>query len=334
MKIAIVGAGVMGCATARALARRGHDVTIYEQFEVGHTRGSSHGRTRIYRYSYPDERYVGMMKEALAFWRELEAESGTTILQQTGGLDMGKNLDAHVAAFEAHAIPYEVINTQDVSKRWPSLSLPEGDVLFQAEGGIVHAERAWNALAHGAISAGAKLLEERRIDEIGLEGFVDYDVTIVTAGGWAKKLLATAGIALDVRPTRETVAYFKMKELPPTLVDWGDPSVYALLDPMHGLKAGEHIAGPETDPDEGDGRFGKGNPDHESIDRLKQWVAARYTAAEPEPVATETCIYTNTPDEHFVLERHGAIVVGSACSGHGFKFAPLIGQRLADLATA
>lgn len=326
MKIAIVGAGVMGCSTARVLARRGHDVTIYEQFEVGHTRGSSHGRTRIYRYSYPEERYVGMMKEALSLWRELEAESGAAILQQTGGLDMGKNLDAHVAAFEAHDIPYEVLDTREVSKRWPSLSLPDGDVLFQADGGVVHAEKAWGAFARGALAAGACLLEARRIDDLGPHGFTDYDITVVTAGGWAKDLLATAGVALDVKPTRETVAYFKTADLPPTLVDWGDPSVYALHDPVHGLKVGEHIAGPATDPD------AAGVPDTASVARLEEWVRARYRTVDPVPVGAETCIYTNTDDEHFELARHGGIVIGSACSGHGFKFSPLIGQRLADLA--
>ena len=317
----------MGCATARVLARLGHDVTMYEQFEVGHTRGSSHGRTRIYRYSYPEERYVGLMKEALGLWRELETESGATILQQTGGLDMGKNLDAHVAAFDAHAIPYEVLDTHDVSKRWPSLSLPDGDVLFQADGGVVHAAKAWNAFAAGATAAGVTV-ERRRVAELPAEGLPGFDVTVVTAGGWAKALLATAGIELDVKPTRETVVYFKTDDLPPTLVDWGDPAVYALHDPVHGLKAGEHIAGPETDPD------GTGAPDAGSVDRLKDWVAARYRSVDPQPVGAETCIYTNTDDEHFELARHGAIVLGSACSGHGFKFSPLIGRRLADLATS
>jgi sarcosine oxidase len=325
VKVAIVGAGVMGCASARALARRGHHVTIYEQFSVGHRRGSSHGRTRIYRYSYADESYVGMMKEAVALWHELEGESGELILQKTGGLDMGKDLDAHVAAFEAHDISYEVIDAKAVAQRWPSLSLPEGDVLFQADGGVVHAEKAWHAFVSAALTAGTTLLEERRIDDLGPHGFIDYDVTVVTAGGWAKQLLATAGIDLDVKPTRETIAYFRLDDVPPTLVDWGDPSVYALHDPGHGLKAGEHIAGPETDPD------GDGAPNVASVERLTEWVRARFRAADPQPVGAETCIYTNTPDEHFELARHGSIVVGSACSGHGFKFAPLIGKRIADL---
>lgn len=325
MRIAVVGCGVMGAATARVLAKRGHDVTIYEQFEVGHSRGSSHGASRIYRYSYPDPRYVGMMKEALALWHELEKESDSLILQQTGGLDMGKNLDAHIESLEAHDVPYEVIDARVAASRWPFLSLPHGDILFQADGGVVHAERAWDAFAKGAIAAGARLLEERRIDDLPPDGFSDYDVTVVTAGGWARVLLATAGIELNVKPTRETVAYFATELEPPTLVDWDDPSVYALIDPGRGIKVGEHIAGPPTDPED------KGRVNAASVERLKRWVSERYIGVDPAPQLAETCIYTNTADEHFILERRGDIVIGSACSGHGFKFAPLIGTRLADL---
>ena len=111
------------------------------------------------------------------------------------------------------------------------------------------------------------------------------------------------------------------------MVDWGDPSVYALATHQAGLiKVGEHHAGPETDPDE------EGRPDPGSVSRLEAWVAERLPSARPRSVTAETCIYTNTSDEGFVLERHGRIVVGSPCSGHGFKFAPLIGRRLAELA--
>ena len=328
MKVAVVGCGVMGAATARALARRDHDVTIYEQFEVGHKRGSSHGSSRIYRYSYPDPAYVGMMKEAVVLWRELETEAATEILQQTGGLDMGKNLDAHVMALAEHDIEFERIDEAAAATRWPGLRLPPGPVLFQAEGGIVRANKAWDALTRGALEAGARLLEERRIDDLGPDGFVDYDVTVVTAGGWARDLLATAGHELATRPTRETVAFFRIPAVLPTLVDWGDPSVYSLPDPVHGLKVGEHIAGPTTDPDT------EGEVDRESVERLKSWVSERFTDAHPDPVLAETCIYTNTADEGFLIERLGNIVIGSACSGHGFKFAPLIGKRLADLAEA
>ncbi|MCA1705153.1 MAG: FAD-dependent oxidoreductase, partial [Actinobacteria bacterium] len=303
----------------------GHDVTIYEQFEVGHRRGSSHGESRVYRYSYPDARYVMMMTEAMVGWRRLESDSKIAILQRTGGLDTGKDLAAHAAALDAHDIPFEFFDGRTASARWPFLSLSDEEILYQSEGGVVHADKAWHSLVGQALEWGARLLEGRRIDDLGRDGFVDYDVTVVTAGGWARALLATAGIDLAVKPTRETVAFFRTRELIPTLVDWGDPSVYALHDPGYGLKVGEHIAGPPTDPDT------EGIVDQTSILRLQEWVRRRYPAIDPTPARTETCIYTNTVDEHFVLERHGNIVVGSPCSGHGFKFAPLIGDRLADL---
>ena len=149
---------------------------------------------------------------------------------------------------------------------------------------------------------------------------------VVTAGSWARRLLSSAGIALDVRPTRETVAYFALDEVPPPVVEWGTPAIYALPDPGRGLKVGQHIAGPTTDPDD------EGAPDAASVARLQTWVAERFPTADPRARRPETCLYTNTPDESFVLERHGNVVVGSPCSGHGFKFAPLIGDLLADLA--
>jgi sarcosine oxidase len=298
-------------------------VTIYERFAPGHTRGSSHGATRIYRYSYPDPRYVEMMSEALDLWRDLETETGTTLLRRTGGLDCGKALHDHALALEAHGVGFEILSPAESSRRWPSLRLP-GEALFQADGGYVRADLAWRAFLDSALTMGADVRTER-VEDVRALG---HDRVVVTAGAWARSLLARSGIDLPTRPTRETVAFFRMNDPLPTLVDWGDPAVYALPDPTYGLKAGEHVAGPVTDPDE------KGTVDRASVERLKSWVMERYGRVEAEPVHAETCIYTNTDDEHFVLERHDDVVVGSACSGHGFKFAPLIGSRLAALATS
>jgi sarcosine oxidase len=124
------------------------------------------------------------------------------------------------------------------------------------------------------------------------------------------------------------VAYFDHEDEMslPILVDRGSPFVYALPDPGHGIKVGGHHTGPPTDPNQ------DGTVNTETVDLLAEWVTHHYPGADPRPREAETCIYTNTADEHFVLERHGTLVVGSPCSGHGFKFAPLIGERLADLA--
>lgn len=339
MNVFVVGAGIMGGATANALAQRGHQVTLWEQFTVGHTRGSSHGRSRIFRLSYPDAVHVGMAQESLGLWRRLEADNGTEIVTTTGGLDTGKRLDDHVAALETHGVDYELMSAAEIRARWPFLALPDDQTaLFQPDAGIIAADRALKTFVDAARSRGAEVREGSRV--VGLrtrqdgvevqadDTTVDCDVLVVTAGGWAPKLLATDGIDLPVRPTRETVAYFRMEESPPTLVDWGDPSVYALPSPGQGIKVGEHIAGPTTDPDD------EGEVNASSIERLRSWVAERYPTAEARPHHAETCIYTNTADEHFILERHERVVVGSPCSGHGFKFAPLIGERLADLATS
>ena len=335
MKVGVVGAGVVGSAVARSLARMGHDVTVYDQFDIGHTRGSSHGESRIYRYSYPDERYVAMMIEALPLWRELEAECGERLLIRTEGLDTGKPVTEHAVALETHGIEYEILDGAEVRRRWPMLRLDGGDVLYQPDGGIVRAEPAWRALAAGARAAGARFerarVEELRNDDaagvVTGEGEERFDSVVVTAGGWARDLLLTCGIDIPTRTTRETIAFFDIDQSPPTLVDWAEPTAYALPNPSRGLKAGEHIAGPITDPDVAEGA------NEVAVERLKVWVAECYSTATPEPWHAESCLYTNTSDESFILERHGNVVVGSPCSGHGFKFAPLNGARLAALAT-
>jgi sarcosine oxidase len=151
---------------------------------------------------------------------------------------------------------------------------------------------------------------------------------VVAAGAWSRQLLSGVGIDLRVRVTRETPVFFSLRVPPPIVVEWRDPPIYALPSPAFGLKAAEHHAGPETDPEE------SGAPSEASVVRVRAWVAERFPDAGSAPAHAETCLYTTTKDERFILERHGAIVVGSACSGHAFKFAPLVGERLADLVEA
>ena len=334
----VIGAGVMGCATARALAKMGKKVVLLEQFRLGHKKGSSHGRSRIFRFSYPEQEYVAMAQESLAMWRDLEREAGTELLHTTGGLDCGPRISDNAAALEGCGATFEMIDGREASSRFPDLSFqPETPVLFQPDSGVIYADASIASFVTSAMDADADVHEDREV--IAIEpttgsavvrtpgGDFRGDSVVVTAGPWAKKLLQPLGIDLPVRPTRETIAYFACETSRlPTVVEWGDPSIYALASPGQGLKVGEHIAGPVADPDE-EQHFSA-----ESVGRLKAWVADRYPGAESEPRLAETCFYTNTKDESFILERRGSIVVGSPCSGHGFKFAPLIGKRLADLA--
>ena len=336
--VVVVGAGVMGCATARALVRRGLRVTLVEQFHVGHNRGSSHGSSRIFRFSYPDARYVAMAMLSLPLWRELEREVDEPLMQTTGGLDRGPELADNVEALRSCGAPLELVDVAQARVRWPQLELPgEGVVLYQPDAGIALADRAVKAFARSFDAAGGVTREgvaavsiepsARGVHVDTSAGGFDVDAVVVTAGAWVNELLEPLGLDLPVRPTRETVAYFEYDGPPfPTLVEWGEPPVYALLAPGYGLKAGEHEAGPTTDPD------AQGIVNEGSVERLTRWVGDRFPGASPKPVYSETCLYTNTPDDHFILKRVGRIVVGSPCSGHGFKFAPLIGEQLADLA--
>jgi monomeric sarcosine oxidase len=329
-RIAIVGAGVMGAATAWQLARRGHDVEIHEQFHVGHMHGSSHGRSRIVRLAYPEPEWVEFAEKAFAGWRELEAESGERLLELYGLLELvGDPATSSRDALDARGAEYELLDAAAARARWP-IGVPEGwTVLFQPEAGIVRADLAWQTFLNVAAKQGAKLHESSRVDSLAE---LDADIVVVTAGPWAGRLLEPEGIELPVRVTRETVAYFKLDGPPlPSVVqlvpETRGHAMYSLRDPIHGLKAGAHHAGPETNPDE------DGLPDLALLDTISAWVGETYKDVDPKPLGAETCVYTTTADESFVLQRHGRIVVGSACSGHGFKFAPAVGDRLARLAT-
>ena len=311
----------MGLAAGRALRQRGHEIVVYEQFGAGHDRGSSHGRSRIFRLAYAEPEYVRLAQEALGLWRELEAESSETLLELHGLLEIVHTLDESTAAtLDACGVEWHRIKAAEAERRYP-VRVPEGAFgVLQPEAGIVRADRALAALAMGLdVRYGMRV----RPDEL------DAEAVVVTAGSWVNELLDEP---LPVKVTRETVCYFRPENGRPipSLVSFKPGShthdMYSLADPVHGLKVGAHHAGPEVDPNE------KGEPDPRLIDQIATWARETYRLAEPDPVAAETCLYTTTPDETFILERRGRLVIGSPCSGHGFKFAPAIGERLADLA--
>jgi sarcosine oxidase len=335
----IVGAGVIGAATAWRLSRSRRSVVLLEQFEVGHARGSSHGASRIFRYSYDDPLYVAMAMEALPLWRELETATGRSLLTVTGGLDWGRDLEAHTSALAGCGAAFEVMDGAEATRRFPSFSLPpDTPVLYQGDAGVLAAEQAWRSLVAGAVAGGVHLWEHAKLLELQADGdgvlartereSFRARVVAVTAGAWTKGLLTGAGIDLPVHVSRQTVAYFRARRRPsPVAVEWGTESVlYALPSGDAEFKVGEHLIRALADPDE------EAAPDPEWVGRLEQWVAGRVPGADSNAVRAETCLYTNTSDERFILERHGPIVVGSACSGHAFKFAPVIGERLAGLA--
>jgi len=348
--IVVVGAGITGVATARSLAQSGRGVVLVEQFGLGHDRGSSHGASRIFRLSYADPHYVRLAQGALQSWRELEAEFGEELIVRTGGLDFGPVATENARALAACGVSHELLSGAEVTRRWP-ISAEDGEtVLYHPDGGVIAADRAYQALLTSAVAADAVVLDERRVTRIepgrgSVRVSTDGDeitagACVVAAGAWGRALLAGAEIELSVVPTCETVTYFRLPDpmhLPP-VIDDAVPDAeehgllrpglinYALPAPGVGLKAGLHHSGPPADPDE------QGRADPAVVRWVSAWAAGRYPELDAEPIMTETCLYTNTADESFVLERHGRIVVASACSGHGFKFAPAFGRTLAALA--
>ena len=321
-EIAVVGAGVMGLATAHALALAGRDVVVYEQFDLDHTRGSSHGRARIFRLAYPEAKWVRLALEALAGWRELEQEADEQLLVLNGLLELVHDpAQSSQTALEECGVRCELLGRDEAEQRFGVSAAEGATVLYQPEAGIVYADRARRAFARGL-----RIEEGRPVESLD---DVSEPVVVVTAGPWARRLLAGAGIDLPVIETRETVAYFRLEgEIPSVVAEivTRGHGFYSLADPLYGLKVGSHMRGGRADPDE------DGEPDEATVREITDWTVQRFRLADPEPVRAESCFYTTTDDERFILERHGRVVVGSACSGHGFKFAPAIGRRLAGLA--
>lgn len=348
--IVVVGAGIAGVATARAIARAGRLVLLLEQFALGHARGSSHGATRIFRLSYPDERFVRLAQASLEGWRELEAEAGTELVSPVGALDLGALAFDNARALSACGVPFESLTGAEVGRRWAVSCGPDEPALFQKDGGVIRADLAYRLLVETGRADGVEILERTRVTGLRVErGTVRLATTgaelvanavVVTAGAWVDPLLEPLGLGAAVVPTRETVAYVEHADAAslPTVIDYerlpapgtaglvrAGQAAYALATPGLGLKVGLHHAGPVTDP-------GTDPPPEQAVvDWAGAWARERFPGAGA-VVGAETCIYTSTADESFVLERHGRVVVGSACSGHGFKFAPQVGRTLAALA--
>lgn len=311
----------MGLATARALTRQDVAVVVHEQFRVGDPRASSYGRSRVFRLAYPDPFWVQFAQEAVDGWRRLEAETGETLLEQNGLVEIVRHIgQSSMAALDACGIPWETLAADEAERRFPIRVPPNSLAIVQPDSGYVRADRAL-----AAFSRGLEILEGSRVESVD---DLDADVVVVTVGPWVNCL---ADPPLDVKVTRETVAYFHIEDPRPvpsviTFKPDGPHDVYALADPLHGIKGGTHHSGPEIDADE------PRTPDPASVDHIAEIVASVFPSADQQPVDAEACLYTTTSDESFVLERRGRVVIGSACSGHGFKFAPAVGERLASLA--
>ncbi|PPH78152.1 FAD-dependent oxidoreductase [Rathayibacter sp. AY1D9] len=346
-EVVVVGAGLVGAATARALTERGDRVVLVEQFERGHDRGSSHGETRIFRRGYLEDDYRALTGRAGRAWARLEAETGRRLLHPVGAIDHGD--PAVLAAVEAvllrDGIPLVRIEADEAERRWSGLRF-ETDVLLHPEGGRLDAAAAIDAMLDSALGGGAVLRTrtrvlgiEERADDVRVltsDGALDADAVVVAGGSWTpplvEGLVRAAGRRLPpLRVTQEQPAHFAT-DLP--LDSWpsfahhraGLPVVYGLATPGAGVKVGEHSTGVVVDPDER--TF---EPEPRALARLVGYVAEWIPGADAASATPISCPYDSTPDEDFVIDRVGRVTLATGFSGHGFTFGPVLGELLADL---
>ncbi len=339
----VVGAGLAGAASACALADRGVPVVVLEQFGAGHPHGGSHGSARIVRRAYGDAFYAGLTARAFELWSQIEARSGAALVRLLGGLDFGPGRDVpELAAVLAQVgAAHEVLPAPEAQRRWPGMRF-EGDVVFHSHAGVLDADAAVTALLAVARADGAQVRHDAtvtRVSDTGVEladgSTLPARCVVVAAGGWAARLLGAVPGLPALRVTRQSVFHFPRRDpaVPPwpsTIHDMVGSAAYHLTGgrdggPGEDRKIGLHDPGPVV---------AAGSP--ASVDPGARAAVVTYVrrwlpGLVPEPRGETTCLYTHTPTEDFLLDRVGNVVVCSPCSGHGAKFAPLVGEWVSDL---
>jgi sarcosine oxidase len=356
-RFAVLGLGGFGSAAAYRLAKRAHgDVVGFEQFELGHGRGASEDHSRIIRRSYHTPGYVRLADAAYRAWGEVESDAGERLIERTGGIDLWPAGAAipmadYTASLEACGVPFDLLDATEIRRRWPQWRLPD-DVrgMYQADGGIVAASRANAAHRRLAREHGAELRSNTPVTairslrgEVVLEAGGDTyrcETLVVTADAWTNQVLSLLGAGqLPLTVTREQVTYFDAPRpedfAPGRFPIWiwmDDPSFYGFpAFGEAGPKVGQDVGGPEIDVAE---RGSDDPPDPVAFDRVERFLERYLPGALGPVIRTKTCLYTLTPDRDFVLDAvpgHPNVLVALGAA-HGFKFAALIGDTLADLA--
>jgi sarcosine oxidase len=348
----VVGVGGMGSAALYHLARRGQRALGIERHTVPNVRGSSHGVTRVIRLAYNEHpAYVPLLRRAYEGWRELQLEAGEQLLYITGGIDAGppdgQVFLGAVRACDEHGLSYEVLDATELAQRFPAYRLDPGTVaVFQPDGGFVLPERGITAQVDGALARGASLRTDERV--LGWEPAGD-GVRVTTEQGEyaAERLVLTAGAwmhelaGLPVQAERQVLAWlepsrpelFTPERFPVFILEAADNYRYYGLPSFGapGFKLGRYHHFEERGS--ADDLDRKPRDDDE---RMLREFAARYFPAGAGPALSMVgCVFENTPDEHFIIDRLAdlpQVIVGGGGSGHGFKFCPVIGEILADLA--
>jgi len=358
----IVGLGAMGSAAAANLARRGVRVLGIEQFALGHARGSSHGHSRMIRmcyYEHPD--YVPLLRRAYELWRETEAASSAKLLHITGGVYMGPPdslaVSGAIRAAVAHHLDHELLDRGDLAKRYPQFNVPDDhSALFEPVAGYLVPEAVIAAHLSLARAAGATLRDNERVDSYDADGArvrlytsageYEADRVIFTSGAWATRVVTDLGI--EVAASRQVMGWVR-PEKPEMFAEgacpvWAIDCPLALADVRAGLyygfpadaggtpgfKIARHAVGPPINPDRADL-----NPVPSDEADFRPALRAFLPDADGPLIAARICMYENSPDGHFIIDRlprHANVIIACGFSGHGFKFASVVGEVLADLA--
>ena len=356
MDIAVIGMGGTGSAALRFLASAGHSTSGFEQFTVGHSRGSSHGESRVIRYLYPDPLYTGLIQDAYPLWRDLGKLSGESLLVKTGGIfldkDGSKEIAETIASLEANDCPYELLTPSQSAKRYPAIHVDKDEVaLFQKDTGFLRASACVKANVRLAKSNGAVIHENTNVvavEQIGKQTRVRtsngvdqiFDRVIVTAGAWMGTFLKSLSLPLSV--SRQYIAYLETPEDPqrryergkfPIWIDTGSPDLfYGFTNDgrLPGIKISTHSLGPAAD----ETHIPPETAPQEWLDRVKTYAAHRFPKLSGRVLLSTPCLYTNAPNEDFILDKiQDSIWMVSGCSGHGFKFTVILGKIAADLCT-
>ncbi|HSB67432.1 MAG TPA: N-methyl-L-tryptophan oxidase [Anaerolineales bacterium] len=353
--VIIVGGGVMGCATAYQLAKSGLRVIVLEQFTIGNHMGSSHGASRLFRLAHTDPYYVELARAAYTLWHELESESGQQLMQLVDALDLGssKALKKLISSLQASNVAFELLDRNEIVHRFPHFALPEDTLgLYQADYGMLRADLCVSTFAEQARLYGVTIAEEQTVQHVHPWGDsvqiqtdkVTYSARwlILCAGSWMRPLLRQLDLDLPLVVRKEHITFYK----PGDPEEWlpgrfplfrhhltGSTGRWGVGFPIFahaGAKMLLDCTGPIIEPEDLDRSV-----DQAVLGMVRAYIASILPTLGEDIIGAETCRYTMTPDEDFILDRHPAhpqIIIASPCSGHGFKFAPLIGCILADLA--
>ena len=350
----VLGVGGMGSAALYHLAKRGKRVVGIEQFPLGHEFGSSHGVTRIIRLAYAEHpAYVPLLRRSYELWREMERLAGERLLVITGGLDIG-NADGEMVrgsleSCREHGIAHEVLDAREVMRRFPGYRLPaEMSAVYQGDGGFVLPERSIALHVAGALELGAEVhgcepVLDWRAAGNGVEVRTEReayraDRLVITAGAWTGKQVPR--LAPLAAPERQVLIWtqplrperFSVETFPIFNMEAPEGRFYGFpVFSVPGFKFGRfHHRGEQVDPD----RMNRGfEAEDERI--LRDGITRYFPEAGGPTLAMKTCMFTNSPDEHFILDLHPEwpqVAIAAGFSGHGFKFAPVIGEIMSDLA--